>query len=193
MSLIKFLNVEVPVEELKREVFDNSRNWEIASELRGKTIFVNKERKPLSFVPLVKGCTHNPNEIWNDLNVERTIFYDNYPILTSWLNSNFKNLARIWLFRNFGEELTIRPHVDGGDYYEKVNRHHLCIKGKYIYQVGTEVVTVKEGDVFWFNNQVMHAGFNKCEERIIVVFDTIKIGENGEAPIISSSPNLTEK
>lgn len=71
-----------------------------------------------------------------------------------------------------GAEIT--PHEDGGapaTYYE---RYHIILQNLpgSIFNCGDETVTMKQGDVWWFNNQQVHSVVNNsADDRLTMICD----------------------
>ena len=66
----------------------------------------------------------------------------------------------------------VGAHIDEGTYYKTKDRYHLSIKGEYQYFTGGEIIKVKPGTLFWFNNKMPHGAVNTADEtRITFVFD----------------------
>lgn len=70
----------------------------------------------------------------------------------------------------------VYPHVDRGEYYRVRNRYHLVLKsaaGSWL-KAGDEEVTMREGELWWFDNKAMHEAWNRGEEdRIHLIFDVL--------------------
>lgn len=62
---------------------------------------------------------------------------------------------------------------DRGKYYEKKRRYHLCIQGKYVYQVeGEPDLVVEPGMLFWFDLFALHRAESIGDkDRITLLFD----------------------
>lgn len=86
--------------------------------------------------------------------------------------------------RDFGGELgramwvklppnkEVYPHIDEGTYYNCRDRFHLVVQGVYRYTVLNESQIFIPGDLWWFNNQLMHSAKNiSAEDRIVLIFD----------------------
>lgn len=73
----------------------------------------------------------------------------------------------------------VYPHVDRGDYYRVRDRYHLVLKstaGSWL-KAGDEEVTMREGELWWFDNKAMHEAWNRGEEdRIHLIFDVLPPG-----------------
>lgn len=68
----------------------------------------------------------------------------------------------------------VEQHIDRGDYYRQHDRYHLALQtapGNYL-TAGGEQVELKAGELWWFNNQVLHKASNaSTEPRIHLIFD----------------------
>jgi hypothetical protein len=90
-----------------------------------------------------------------------------------------KKLYRCAFLRTPIGEITGK-HIDEGKYYHTKDRYHLSITGTYRYTVWDdgnddntkEVIVVKPGTYFWFDNKKNHMAENigNCE-RIAFIFD----------------------
>ena len=94
----------------------------------------------------------------------------------------------IWFINEFGGELArvgfyklipkrgVLEHIDSGIYYEDKDRFHLVISGKYIYTTNRDnKEQYNEGDLWWFNNKVLHGSYNNGTiVKISLVFDVYK-------------------
>ena len=70
----------------------------------------------------------------------------------------------------------VYPHIDRGDYYRVRNRYHFVLRstaGSWL-KAADEEVRMKEGEVWWFDNDQMHEAFNDGDEdRIHMIFDML--------------------
>ena len=103
-----------------------------------------------------------------------------YPHLTNWLQ-NFSStvgngilqLARIVKLQPHG---TVYPHIDRGLYYLIRDRYHLVLESQSGSKMACEnqVSLWRPGQVWWFNNHVVHEASNDSEaDRIHVIFDIL--------------------
>lgn len=71
----------------------------------------------------------------------------------------------------------VYPHVDRGEYYRARDRYHLVFKtapGNTL-SCGDETLHMREGELWWFDNQQEHAAENASnEDRIHFIFDLKK-------------------
>jgi len=68
----------------------------------------------------------------------------------------------------------VYPHTDGGDYYRLRDRYHLVLSSTQGSPMacGDEEVTMREGDVWWFDNKLTHSAFNTSgQDRVHLIFD----------------------
>jgi hypothetical protein len=68
------------------------------------------------------------------------------------------------------------PHFDRGLYYLIRDRYHAVIKSPAgsRFQCGDQISTWHTGQVWWFNNHLVHQAFNDgSDERIHVIFDVL--------------------
>jgi hypothetical protein len=105
---------------------------------------------------------------------------EKFPKLMSWLQEfaattgrGTLQIARIVLLKGLSQ---VYPHVDRGLYYLIRDRYHVVLKspaGSRM-QCESQTSTWYAGQVWWFNNHVVHQAFNdSSEERIHVIFDVL--------------------
>jgi pimeloyl-ACP methyl ester carboxylesterase len=70
----------------------------------------------------------------------------------------------------------VYPHIDRGEYYRLRNRYHLVLKssaGSWL-KAGDEEVRMREGELWWFDNDQPHEAHNDGDEdRIHMIFDLL--------------------
>ena len=70
----------------------------------------------------------------------------------------------------------VYPHVDKGEYYRLRNRYHFVLrssKGSWL-KAGDEEIRMREGELWWFDNNQIHEAFNDGDEdRIHMIFDLL--------------------
>jgi aspartyl/asparaginyl beta-hydroxylase (cupin superfamily) len=78
----------------------------------------------------------------------------------------------------------VYPHIDRGAYYRLRNRYHLVLKsadGSWL-KAADEEVRMREGELWWFDNDQMHEAHNDGEhDRIHMIFDLLPRARVGEA------------
>ena len=70
----------------------------------------------------------------------------------------------------------VYAHIDRGEYYRLRGRYHFVLKssaGSWM-KAGDEEVRMKEGELWWFDNDQMHEALNDGDEdRIHIIFDLL--------------------
>ncbi|WP_158540125.1 aspartyl/asparaginyl beta-hydroxylase domain-containing protein [Rhodosalinus halophilus] len=70
----------------------------------------------------------------------------------------------------------VYPHIDRGEYYRLRGRYHMVLKstaGSWM-KAGDEEVRMREGELWWFDNDQMHEAQNDGDEdRIHIIFDLL--------------------
>lgn len=78
----------------------------------------------------------------------------------------------------------VYPHVDRGEYYRLRHRYHLVLRstdGSRL-EAGDEEVRMREGELWWFDNDQMHEALNDGEhDRIHMIFDLLPRSRVAEA------------
>ena len=67
----------------------------------------------------------------------------------------------------------VLPHVDRGEYYACRDRYHLVLDSSGAWmRAGDEEVSMKPGELWWFDNKAVHEAWNPSEQRRIhLIFD----------------------
>lgn len=70
----------------------------------------------------------------------------------------------------------VYPHIDRGEYYRLRGRYHFILKssaGSWM-KAGDEEIRMREGELWWFDNDQMHEAENDgVEDRIHIIFDLL--------------------
>lgn len=78
----------------------------------------------------------------------------------------------------------VYPHIDRGEYYRLRGRYHLVLRssaGSWL-KAADEEVRMREGELWWFDNDQMHEAFNDGDEdRIHMIFDLLPASRRAEA------------
>ncbi len=79
----------------------------------------------------------------------------------------------------------VYPHVDRGAYYRARNRYHLVLRssaGSWL-KAGDEDVRMREGELWWFDNDQIHEACNDGDEdRIHLIFDLLPLAAIDSRP-----------
>lgn len=77
----------------------------------------------------------------------------------------------------------VYPHIDRGAYYRVRDRYHLVLRsttGSWL-KAGTEEVRMKEGELWWFDNNQIHEAHNDGDQdRIHLIFDLLPCSRAAE-------------
>jgi len=172
---IELLARSVDVHDLRQEALSNENCWaEATARHKAGDYFLSGNRKDGTYIPLRVRASLDPTD-HTSVAVCWTSFADRFPLLTAWIESGFGLVGRVFLYKIPVGQQGIPRHIDSGEYYRKHNRYHLCLQGRYRYEVGGEEIVAEAGDLFWFDNQKMHTADNLGDvDRISVVFDVLK-------------------
>lgn len=69
----------------------------------------------------------------------------------------------------------VYPHIDQGEYYRPRDRYHFVLRstGSWM-KSGDEEISMKEGELWWFDNDEVHEARNDgSEDRIHMIFDLL--------------------
>jgi hypothetical protein len=75
----------------------------------------------------------------------------------------------------------VYPHVDRGEYYRVRDRYHLVLRSAHgsMLRAGDETVSMKTGELWWFDNKQEHEAVNEAtEDRIHLIFDMLPAGSD---------------
>ncbi|NBV06663.1 MAG: aspartyl beta-hydroxylase [Proteobacteria bacterium] len=84
-----------------------------------------------------------------------------------------KRLGRV-LITKLEPSKKIYPHVDSGDHAAYYDRYHVVLKNSEgsIFRAGNEVLCMKAGDIYWFDNSAEHEVINNSyDDRIVMIVD----------------------
>ena len=84
----------------------------------------------------------------------------------------------------------VYPHIDRGEYYRVRDRYHLVLKstaGSWL-RAGDEEVTMREGELWWFDNKAVHEAWNSGDQdRLHLIFDLLS---SAGAAMMAGADNL---
>lgn len=177
MSNFRFIDCDVDVSKILKQLNDNQEDWNYISNLQGKGI--SGDLNPYGFLPLVMALVDPGEDPKNAERLEKTELYKKHSEIRKWLRrQGIMQTSRAAFFR-------LRPggkvgrHIDEGTYYLTRDRYHLSLQGTYDYECGGEWHTIKPGTFFWFDNKQHHQAINVGDvNRITFVFDVPKSEKN---------------
>lgn len=173
MSNIRFVARNIDVASLLEEVAANDSAWEEAWRAHEAGAFsMSGNRARGTYIPLV---TRRPGARDHDtFELAPTFLFERFPKITAWVKSHYDRPGRMYIYRIPPKQRGIPRHIDAGEYYRLSDRHHLCLQGRYRYEVDGEEAIVEAGDHFWFDNQKPHSVENIGDvDRVSIVFDVL--------------------
>ena len=169
MSNFRFIERNVDVSKIIKQVNDNPLDWQAVSAYKN----IAGDLKPYGFLPLVMAVVRDANDSPKDTELQQnTPLYKKYNEIRKWLrNRNVFNTSRAAFFR-LKPGGTVGKHIDEGKYYLTRDRYHLSLQGTYLYGVDGEYHQIEPGTFFWFDNKKHHSALNNgTVDRITFVFD----------------------
>ena len=162
-------------EEVKRNdsawLLDIRRQQSISVQRHTQSIFLRRGIRPHeSAVPL--------NDVHES---EPTDVASRFPVIVDMLSRLAAQLGgglgRALLVR-LAPESVVYPHVDEGAYYRIRDRYHYVIDSPSgsILTAGHETVTMKQGELWWFDNKQLHSSRNDGSGwRVHLIFDLLPV------------------
>lgn len=169
MSNFKFIERNVDISKIIKQVNDNPDDWQAVSNYKN----IAGDLKPYGFLPLVMAMVPNKNASPKDTEMQvNTPLYKKYSEIRKWLRrKNINNTSRAAFFR-LKPGGSVGNHIDDGSYYLTRDRFHLSLQGRYAYDVEGETHIIEPGTFFWFNNKKYHQAKNIADiDRVTFVFD----------------------
>ena len=169
MSNFRFIDRNVDVSKILKQVLDNPEDWQAVTTFKNTA----GDKNPYGFLPMVMAVVRDANDDPKNTELQmNTPLYKKYTEIRKWLrNQGIYNTSRAAFFRLKPGD-GVGRHVDDGTYYLTRDRYHLSIQGTYDYTVGDETVRVEPGTLLWFNNKLPHGTRNVGDVvRITFVFD----------------------
>ncbi|NTG91106.1 aspartyl/asparaginyl beta-hydroxylase domain-containing protein [Agrobacterium rhizogenes] len=161
--------------EILAELEGNEMLW-LANTSRQEK---NKVQENTHAITLRGAVPRSDLKIWEnqeDREAEAIRFFPKIAaLLYSIAEHHSSHLSRAKLVR-LKPELPVGMHTDKGSYYLIRQRYHLVLRSKNgsILQSGNEMVTMKEGELWWFDNKQHHSSFNPSDDwRIHIIFDLL--------------------
>jgi hypothetical protein len=107
------------------------------------------------------------------------------PKILNWLQGfaqrHHQALMRVLLVR-LQPHGRVYPHIDRGEYYRSCDRYHLILRSPMGSQFvcGDETVLMREGELWWFDNQQMHEAVHEADGwRTHIIFDLLSRVDRG--------------
>jgi hypothetical protein len=161
--------------EIASEIASDPHLWFAAT---GRQANISVQRETNS-IPLRSAVRTNCEHINDSHTSETTPLASHFPATMYFLNQ-FAATARGELSRAMIVRLApsgrVYAHVDDGEYYRIRDRYHLVVSspGGSSMISGGESVVMKEGELWWFDNKVVHESLNSSPQwRVHIIFDLL--------------------
>ena len=174
MENIKIIKRGINVSKILKQLEDNPEDWGVQTRADGAKSMLSYgfPEVKAGVLQLVMGGVTSMDQYVGDTDIcIPTSAAERHTEVIRFMKRHFKTYSRCgFLSLPVGGE--VGKHIDIGTYYQTRDRYHLAIQGEYDYTVGDETVSVKAGDLIWFNNKLPHGTKNTGDSvRITFVFD----------------------
>ncbi|MGV1767988.1 aspartyl/asparaginyl beta-hydroxylase domain-containing protein [Rhizobium rhizogenes] len=175
MEYFKKMRDEIDVSRLLEEIDANDSLWLSNTSRQEK----NKVQERTQSITL-RGADQRPDiKVWENQESVNSPFFNQYPLLKNFLHQFASDmggtLSRAKIVRLMPRHY-VGVHTDKGSYYLIRDRYHLVLKSLAgsLLQSGNEFVTMREGELWWFDNKQHHSALNASDEwRVHVIFDVL--------------------
>lgn len=185
MKNIKILETGIDVTSIVNQLELYKEDWGNAKRTKGSSRQDPHTKLVTSDVlQLVMGGVDSPDEFVGDTEITiPTEAVTRHTEIQRFLASKFNSPVGRCAFLKTPEGQITGKHIDEGKYYLNKDRYHLSISGTYEYTVWDdgendetkEVVNIKPGTFFWFDNKKNHMAKNTSNgDRIAFIFDVPK-------------------
>lgn len=195
MKYFKLMKRHVDVEPFLDEISQHPDPWNLSVGRQSK-IKVQRESQSIPLRGLVKSKIQGRKR-WDVHESRYTTTSRDFPLAVSFINS-FAAECDAQLGRakivNLPGGGRVYPHVDRGEYYRIRDRYHLILSsenGSYL-KSGDEAVTMRTGELWWFDNKAVHEAHNESgADRIHLIFDLRPVSrERAESDQSRSAPAM---
>ena len=176
-KFIKVIKTGIDVSKVTEQLRKNPSDWNHQKKEEGVRSLVNEhgfDDLPISNLQLTIGAVKKKKDFVGNSELSvNTPAYKRHTEIIKLIKEEFgnKEIYRCGFLALPVDEY-VGAHIDEGTYYKTKDRYHLSIKGEYQYFTGGEIIKVKPGTLFWFNNKMPHGAVNTSDEtRITFVFD----------------------
>jgi hypothetical protein len=151
-------------------------DW-LVNTVRQKSIKVQEDTETISLRKVTpENNLPNNHLVYHSEAIITTDLYSHYKPITEFIEKFAKeqNSEIKWInIVKLPPGGRVLPHPDYGGYYITKDRYHLVLQGQYTYVVNQDVaLRAQAGNLFWFDNKLVHYSFNYGkEDRISVIFD----------------------
>ena len=176
-KFIKVIKTGIDVSKVTEQLRKNPSDWNHQKKEEGVRSLVNEhgfDDLPISNLQLTIGAVKKKKDFVGNSELSvNTPAYKRHTEIFKLIKKEFgdKDVYRCGFLALPVDEY-VGAHIDECTYYKTKDRYHLSIKGEYQYFTGGEIIKVKPGTLFWFNNKQPHGAVNIADEtRITFVFD----------------------
>lgn len=177
MKHFKLVKSGIDVRPFRSEIEAVPEAWELSTG-RKDNVTVQREAEAIP-IRILARAPDDPRKNWDIQHSRWASVSKRFPVIRSFLAAfaaeQVAELSRARLVR-LPPGARVYSHFDRGEYYRLRDRFHLIIQGSagsYL-QAGREKVSMKEGELWWFNNKKTHEAWNEGEEdRIHFIFDLL--------------------
>ena len=180
MKNFKLIRRDVEIGPLLEEIRGNSDMWDadptrtsLAPHRETRTIILRSHTEPAStdkaYRERFPGC-------WTYVGRPTTVAHK-FPLACAFVEGFARSVAgvlgRVALV-SLQPHGTVYPHIDEGNYYRVRSRYHLVLQSAAGSRLNTggQGITMHEGELWWFNNRIMHDAHNNSDqERIHIIID----------------------
>ena len=168
---------EIEVETLLQEIAAQPDAWKVSTK-RQDTIAVQRDTESI-FLRSADSRANPSLPIEHTHPSAPTAHSKNFPNIMQWVQTfaltQRGELSRV-LIASLKPRGQVYRHHDHGDYYRIRDRYHLVLYSSTgsPMSCGDEVIVMRAGEVWWFENKKPHEAFNHSDEpRIHLIFDLL--------------------
>jgi orotate phosphoribosyltransferase len=175
------------IETLRQEITAQPEMWKV-NTVRQTTIAVQRETESI-FLRAAQRKPDSPVAVEHTHQSARTLHAERFPKVMQWVEAFARRqgaqLSRV-LIAKLQPQGQVYRHHDHGEYYRIRDRYHLVIYSLLGSPMtcGDETVTMRQGEVWWFDNKKPHEAFNRSDDdRIHLIFDLLPGTETTDVPV----------
>ncbi len=192
MKYFKLIDKKIDIQPLLKELHSNENLW-LANTSRQDNVPCQRKTNSIFLRVAVERddllINENQESIWSKQ-------ASNFPLARQFMEDVAEKqngtLSRAVIVR-LAANSQVYPHIDHGSYYKIRDRYHLPLKSTLnnILISGDEQRIMREGELWWFDNNQHHAAINQSEDwRIHYIFDILPdqykdLGHNPALPSAS--------
>jgi hypothetical protein len=168
-----------PLPKLKQELALNDDRW-LQNEKRQRTVRVQRHTQTI----FLRGVKRLAGDITDSKDIQDSGESSLAPLFPQAMDfirrialENHGELSRA-LYVRLNPHSVVYAHVDDGSYYASRDRYHLVIESYAgsIMKCGGEEVTMRSGELWWFDNKTLHESENASDEwRTHLIFDLLPL------------------